>query len=225
MFLPPVALLLTSWPGFQHRFGQNVIVNLSEQLFKSGKASGDARLWVLSTLAKAVADVAKSMTGDKLHEFEDANADALIAQLGLFQKQTDFNLPINKKDAFEPEALTEGFTRQDVRELETLLVVLKEANPSPGFKISKGSKIKLPAIDGHTHTGPALSGSEANPLPGGGTTQPQPHKPTTNLPVINPRAQQKIAKVTDANRVASAYPKMPTTQSDNPSGTTATVHA
>jgi hypothetical protein len=146
---------------------------------KTGAASGDARVWALSTLLKGVAELIKTKVGDSLRQFESTPKNELDAQAVLAGQMIDYN--VAKRDVFAPEPISAVITKQDLEEIHQVFEDLGESLPPLKRKINPRMKL--------------------DPLPGKDSAPGQPGQ----SPNKNRRTTQKITTIGPEHHVGSAY--------------------
>jgi hypothetical protein len=63
----------------QHRFGQNLLVNVVDSAVRTGTKASDARVWVLSQVLNVAKDLTKAKVGDLLKQFVDTELPKEVA--------------------------------------------------------------------------------------------------------------------------------------------------
>ena len=191
-----------------------MLVNVTEAIFKTGKESGDAKVWAASTLLKAVNDIIKSKTGNRLHEFESGTEAATAKQLALFQGMTNFNQPGKRTDIFEQQKISDGITKNDIDDIgdihPNLQTLLAEEGEHTAPKHGKEGR-RIVANPAKNRPGTAASPTTTT------TTDPTTTNTinhTDNSPSTRPkkdfllnRSTQKTVNLDANNRIENGYQK------------------
>ena len=178
-----------------------MIVNLTDAALKAGRASGDGRVWAISTLLKSFTDLVKAKVGDTLHQFEDRPDAELAAQKTLWGTMKDFNLPDQRRDMFEPQPISAGITPQDLSEYEAFYEVLSKELGTPRKKFYPPPRLQpiANAPGDRLKKGDSALGSGAL-----ADTHTEPEQLLKNNKPVEAH-QQKIASIGNKNRVTNGY--------------------
>ena len=129
--------------ALKHRFGENFLVNVGDQIFKIGSTSSDAKAKLAAQILKGITDLAKIGWGDSLHQFgkgaSNKEEEALKSQRDAFAKMKDFNDPNNRRDAFEAEPPAKAITWDEIQEAKEIADSLFDAHADPKDKAQKKS--------------------------------------------------------------------------------------